>query len=83
MKVGVIGAGYWGKKHVNEYHQLGHDVFVSDLSKDNLEFCKLNFGATPVNDYKEILSNNEIKTVSICTPNETHYSSFQMKPIQP
>jgi len=73
MKVGVIGAGYWGKKHVNEYHQLGHDVFVSDLDKNNLEFCKLNFGAIPVNDYKEIFSNNEIQTVSICTPNQTHY----------
>jgi len=73
MKVGVIGAGYWGKKHVNEYHQLGHEVFVSDLSKENLEFCKLNFGGIPVNDYKEILSNNEIKAISICSPNSTHY----------
>ena len=35
MKVGVIGTGYWGKKHVEEYTKLGHDVFVSDLFKEN------------------------------------------------
>jgi len=43
MKIGVIGVGYWGKKHVDEYNQLGHEVIVSDLSKENLDFCKLNF----------------------------------------
>lgn len=73
MKVGVIGAGYWGKKHVDEYAQLGHEVYVSDLSKENLDFCKLNYKAIPVDDYKEILSNDEIKSVSICSPNNTHH----------
>ena len=73
MKVGVIGVGYWGKKHVDEYSNLGHEVFVSDLSQENMNFCKANFGANPVNDYTEILKNDEIKCVSICTPNATHY----------
>jgi len=73
MKVGVIGTGYWGKKHVDEYNQLGHEVIVSDLSKDNLDFCKLNFGAKPVTDYHEILNDEEIKMISICTPNSTHF----------
>ena len=37
MKVGVIGAGYWGKKHVDEYTQIGADVVVSDLIDENLK----------------------------------------------
>lgn len=73
MKVGVIGAGYWGKKHVDEYTKLGHEVFVSDLSKENLDFCKLNFGARPVSNYDEILNDKTIENISICTPNSTHY----------
>ena len=48
-------------------------ILVSDLSKDNLDFCKLNFGAKSVTDYHEILNDEEIKMVSICTPNSTHF----------
>ena len=73
MKVGVIGAGYWGKKHVDEYTQLGHKVVVSDLRNENLEFCKLNFGAEIVSDYNDILNDDEINYVSICVPNSLHY----------
>jgi predicted dehydrogenase len=73
LKVGVIGAGYWGKKHVDEYSALGHEIFVSDLSDDSLEFCRLNYDTQTTNDYHDILNDNEIKTVSICTPNATHH----------
>jgi len=73
MKVGVIGAGYWGKKHVDEYSQLGHEVVVSDLSAENLEFCKLNYNAKIVQDYHEILDDGDITVVSICSPNSTHH----------
>jgi len=35
LKVGIIGVGYWGKKHADEYSKLGHEVIVSDLSEKN------------------------------------------------
>ena len=73
MKVGIIGVGYWGKKHVDEYTKLGHEVIVSDLSNKNLDFCRLNYNSKAVSDYKEILSDKDIKFVSICTPNDTHH----------
>jgi len=73
LKVGIIGVGYWGKKHADEYSKLGHEVIVSDLSEKNLEFCKINVGAKITKDYHEILNNDEINAVSICTPNHTHY----------
>ena len=62
MKVGVIGAGYWGKKHVDEYSALGHEIFVSDLSDHSLEFCELNYGAQTTNDYHDVLNDDEIKS---------------------
>ena len=61
MKVGVIGAGYWGKKHVDEYSALGHEIFVSDLSDDSLEFCRLNYDTQTTNDYHDILNDNGYK----------------------
>jgi UDP-N-acetylglucosamine 3-dehydrogenase len=73
MKIGVIGAGYWGKKHVDEYSKLGHDVIVSDLSEQSLEFCKSNYGSKGTIDYNDILNDKEIKCVSICTPTPSHY----------
>jgi len=73
LKVGVIGAGYWGKKHVDEYSALGCEIFVSDLSENNLEFCRLNYNVKTTDNYFDILKNEEIKTVSICTPNSTHH----------
>jgi UDP-N-acetylglucosamine 3-dehydrogenase len=73
MKVGVIGAGYWGKKHVDEYTQIGAEVVVSDIADENLEYCKEKFGSKTVRDFRELLSDKTILAVSICTPNETHY----------
>lgn len=80
INVGVIGAGYWGKKIVSEYSQLSKkDPLVSlrsvcDLSEDNLDFCKAKQNVPYVTKYyNELLSSPEINAVHICTPNETHY----------
>jgi predicted dehydrogenase len=75
LKIGVIGAGRWGQKHIDEYSKM-KDVellWVSDLSKKNLNFCKSNFNIENVTtDYNEILS-SDVEAVSICTSNETHF----------
>ena len=73
IKVGVICAGYWGKKHVEEYVALDADVTVVDLNADNLKFCTDTYGVKVAKDCDDILENAGIKAISICTPNETHY----------
>lgn len=73
MKVGVIGAGYWGKKVIEEYTLLGIDVTVADLSNENLQYCTSRHNTKTTKNYKDILDDKEIKYVNICTPNETHY----------
>jgi len=71
----VIGAGRWGKKHIDEYSKM-KDVEilgVSDLSKENLKLCKGKYNITNVStDYKDVLS-SDVEAVSICTSNETHF----------
>jgi UDP-N-acetylglucosamine 3-dehydrogenase len=72
--VGVIGVGIWGRKHVEEYIKLGYPTFVADISETNLQSCKEKFPvAGTYRDFKALLQNPDIKYVSICTPNATHY----------
>ena len=75
LKVGVIGAGRWGKKHINEYSQMKavELIWVSDLVEDNLKLCKEQFNIKNItNDYNDVLS-SDVEAVSICTSNETHF----------
>jgi predicted dehydrogenase len=75
LKIGVIGAGRWGKKHIDEYSKM-KDVeilWVSDLSKENLKLCKDKYNISNITtDYNDVLS-SDVDAVSICTSNETHY----------
>jgi len=75
LKVGVIGAGRWGKKHIDEYSKI-KDVellWVSDLSKENLKLCKEQYKIKNVStNYNDVLS-SDVEAVSICTSNETHF----------
>jgi len=75
LKVGVIGVGRWGKKHIDEYSQM-KDIdlaWVSDLVEENLKECQEQFNIKNItNDYNDILS-SDVEAVSICTSNETHF----------
>lgn len=73
VNVAVIGVGYWGRKHVEEYIALGTDVTAVDLNEDNLKFCAEKHHVETTKNYGDILAKEKIKAVSICTPNETHY----------
>jgi len=73
MKVGVIGVGYWGKKHVDEYIQLGLDVIICDNSQESIKNCKDRFDTVEVKNLETILNDKEVTCVSICTTNDTHY----------
>lgn len=80
LKIGVIGAGYWGKKILEEYAELasGNEEVsvesVCDLNDENLRYSRRLFDVAHLcHDYRELLSAPEIDAVNICTPNETHY----------
>lgn len=74
MKLGVVGVGYWGKKHVHDYLELGVKPIVADLKEENLEYFKNKYGLKVTEDYRDILEDPEVEGVSICTPNQTHYT---------
>jgi predicted dehydrogenase len=75
IKIGVIGAGRWGQKHIAEYSKIkdAELAWVSDLSKEAILNCKQKYNISNIStDYKDILE-SDVKAVSICTSNETHY----------
>ena len=79
INIGVIGVGYWGKKIVHEYVQLGKqnshvDLHaVCDLLEDNRKYCE-NYAIPKMTEYhKVMLASPNVDAVNVCTPNETHY----------
>jgi UDP-N-acetylglucosamine 3-dehydrogenase len=82
VSVAVIGAGYWGKKIIGEYLQMAKSnpkvslSMVCDSMDENLTYCNevLHVPQSKlVRDYRKVLCSNDVNSVHICTPNETHF----------
>ncbi len=82
INLAVIGAGYWGRKVIEEYTHLAEVdsafdlVQVCDLKEENLHYCKSALQLDPSvlnSDYETVLKDSDIDAVHVCTPNETHY----------
>jgi predicted dehydrogenase len=75
IRVGVIGAGYWGPNIVrNLYEAPGADVVaVADLSKNRLDAISKRFPALRVTtDYREVIADSSIDAICVVTPVGTH-----------
>ena len=86
VRIGVIGAGYWGRKvareiaHVSTSDRTAKLYSITDNSPTILEQCQQEFGPLSYQlDYRNLLTDPELSAVHICTPNPTHFevaSSF-------
>ena len=75
IRVGVIGAGYWGPNIVRNLHEApgAEAVAVADLSEERLDAIRKRFPAVRVTtDYKELLSDSTIDAICVVTPVGTH-----------
>ncbi|MBF0192599.1 MAG: Gfo/Idh/MocA family oxidoreductase [Magnetococcales bacterium] len=76
--VAVVGAGYWGKNLVRNFHQLGALQAICDEDPDNLAALTRQYpGVGGHLAYSEILANPEIQGVVIATPATTHAQMVQ------
>ena len=78
MKIGIIGAGNWGINLVRNFCKIlgTNNVTVCDLEKKNLSLIESEhpgIKTTTLNPDK-IIDNEEIKSVIITTPAESHYT---------
>jgi predicted dehydrogenase len=75
VRVGVIGAGYWGPNIVRNLHEApgAEAVAVADLSKDRLDAISKRFPAVRVTtNYREIIEDPSIDAICVVTPVGTH-----------
>src|SRR5439155_16037738 len=75
LRVGVIGAGYWGPNIVRNLSEApgAEPVAVADLSEDRLEPLRKRFPAVRMTtDHNELLDDQRIDAICIATPVGTH-----------
>lgn len=73
-KIGIIGAGYWGKNLVRNFHQLDSLEVICDKDKDILDGYRKQYPDVKVTeDYKEVLEDAGIEGVVIAAPAAFHY----------
>lgn len=71
LKIGVIGAGYWGKNHVRVFSEMECSlVGIADIDPQKKALAE-KYGVKFFTDYKEMLK--EIDAVSIVVPAGLHY----------
>ena len=75
VKVGVIGCGSIARyRHLPEYHTHPNVeiIAVCDVALERAQAVAQTYGAKAYTDYIELLNDEEINAVSICTPNVFH-----------
>ena len=74
LRVGVIGCGRIAQEHLVAYKQLPEVqlVAVADVAERQATSVAEQFGCKAYTDFREMLQNESIEAVSICTPPVTH-----------
>jgi len=75
LRVGVIGAGFWGKNHIRVFSELENVelVAVCDIDPRKAKDITEKYRVKPYMSVEGLLEKEDIEAVSICTPTTTHY----------
>lgn len=72
-RVAVVGAGYWGKNLVRNFHDLGALSVICDTDPKLLTAIGKQYPSVRTTDsLEQVLADPDIAAVSIATPAETH-----------
>jgi UDP-2-acetamido-3-amino-2,3-dideoxy-glucuronate N-acetyltransferase len=72
-KVAVIGAGYWGKNLVRNFHQLGALAWVCDERAAAMAEMEAKYGVKTTKDLETVLADPAVDAVVIAVPAAQHY----------
>lgn len=74
LKVAVVGAGIYGKNHLNAYtwNPNSELVAVCDMNPEITKQVKEEYHVNTYNDIEEMLNNEDIDAVSVATPDPYH-----------
>jgi UDP-2-acetamido-3-amino-2,3-dideoxy-glucuronate N-acetyltransferase len=73
VPVAVVGGGYWGKNLIRNFSALRSLAAVCDNHDDTLAALQAQYPACRMfSAFSEVLRDDGLKAVAICTPAETH-----------
>jgi UDP-2-acetamido-3-amino-2,3-dideoxy-glucuronate N-acetyltransferase len=73
QNVAVVGAGYWGKNLVRNFHGLNALGAICDSDSERLESFKQQYPSVKLfSAYSDVLRDRTIRAVAIATPAEAH-----------
>lgn len=75
VNIGIVGCGYWGPKHIRNFHELAEAnlVTVCDLDEDKLKQVRTQYPYVETVLNFEGLLQSSVDAVVIATPVNTHY----------
>lgn len=71
--VGVVGAGYWGKNLVRNFHLLNALECVCDTNEETLERVRKQERVATTKDYDALLTDPTVDGVVVAAPAALHY----------
>jgi UDP-2-acetamido-3-amino-2,3-dideoxy-glucuronate N-acetyltransferase len=72
-RIAVVGAGYWGKNLVRNFHELGALECVCDTREQAIAEASERFRVPTTAALDDVLSDRTIQGVAIATPAAQHY----------
>ena len=74
MRIGVVGAGFMGRTHLDTYANMpeAEVVGVVDASPEAAAAGAAVLGAKPYASYEELVASEDVDLVDICTPTPLH-----------
>ncbi|HKW35516.1 MAG TPA: Gfo/Idh/MocA family oxidoreductase [Candidatus Acidoferrum sp.] len=73
-RVAVVGAGYWGKNLVRNFHALGALQMVCDVNEETLSRVRREYSIATTRDYEAVLESDGIDALVIAAPAVEHYA---------
>ena len=77
IKVGLVGAGYWGKNLIRNFMDSKECIldFICDINEDRLKRVKKRYpDLKTTSDYLSIINDKSIDGVAIATNVNSHYN---------
>ncbi len=72
-RIACIGAGYWGKNLVRNFHSLGSLAVICESDVERQAWLQENYPDVPVvGTLDEVLTDPNLQGVAVATPAETH-----------
>lgn len=72
MKIGLVGAGRFGKNHVRTLHEMGVLAGIAELDPETRKAAAEQTDARAVEDFRELLT--EMDAFVVATPVHTHFA---------